>query len=136
MKLVIDGAPRTKKNSGRRKYSFRQKRTFSVSSEAHESWAIRAAYQLREAWRGRAPLQGPLHVRADIYRDALRGDLVGYLQAIGDVLEVATPKASLTTRAMKGGVILDDDQIESWDGSRRLKDAKRPRVEIYIEELA
>jgi Holliday junction resolvase RusA-like endonuclease len=30
------------------------------------------------------------------------------------------------------GILSNDNQIEDWDGSRRLKDAGRPRVEIYI----
>lgn len=131
--LTIEGAPRTKKNNGRRKYSFKQKRTFNVSSEAHEKWALAAAHQLRAMWRGKRPLDGDLQVKALVYREAdWAGDLVGYMQAIGDVLEKATPRASETTRAMKGGVIENDQQIESWDGSRRLIDRERPRIELEI----
>jgi hypothetical protein len=29
-------------------------------------------------------------------------------------------------------VLVNDAQIEDWDGTRRLKDRERPRVEIYI----
>ncbi len=144
MRFVILGPPRTKKNSRRRKYSFAQKRTFSVESEAQEKWAVAAAEQLqiqRNAYlrRGGAgarwePIRGDVHVRALVYRDADRGDLVGYLQAIGDVLEALTLRHATKRRPpSKGGIIVDDKQIKSWDGSRLLLDRDNPRVEIYVE---
>ena len=63
-----------------------------------------------------------VNCRAWIYREALRGDAVGFYQAIGDALQHYS--------------ILDDDKrIVSWDGSRLLKDAERPRVEIVLTEV-
>ena len=35
----------------------------------------------------------------------------------------------------EAGVVLNDSLIASWDGSRLLKDAANPRVEITLEEL-
>jgi len=117
--LTIEGAPRTKKNSLRRLK--RGKRVYTVGSEAHATWAEKAMWQLRQQWR-EVPIAADVSVRALVYREKLTGDLVGYLQAIADVLEHAR-------------VLNNDKQIVSWDGSRPLKDAARPRVEIQIEVL-
>lgn len=35
----------------------------------------------------------------------------------------------------RAGVLANDRQIASWDGSRLDKDASRPRVEVAIEVL-
>lgn len=136
MCLTILGAPRTKKNHGRRVYSFKRKRTFQVPSEAQEQWAIAAARELRSAWAGRSPLAGPVQVRALIYREADTGDLLGYEEAIADVLEAPTKRTSDFGRLMKASVIVNDKQIVSWDGSRPLKDAEHPRIELEITELS
>jgi hypothetical protein len=65
------------------------------------------------------PISRPVELRALVYRDADRGDLVGYLQAISDLLQA-------------GGVIQDDRLIYSYDGSRLLLDRQRPRVELVL----
>jgi hypothetical protein len=57
------------------------------------------------------------------YRDAERGDAVGYYQGLADLLE-------------KRGVVANDRLIMSWDGSRLLKDSANPRVELTLEEVA
>lgn len=126
MTLTIIGAPRTKKNHGRR--IKRGRRIFHVPSEAHEAWANAAILQLRSQLR-RAPSElpvvllpyytSPVNVRALIFRDANRGDAVGYYQAIADALEAA-------------GVVQDDKFCVSWDGSRLLVDRHAPRVEIEL----
>jgi Holliday junction resolvase RusA-like endonuclease len=67
-------------------------------------------------------LTADLHVTALIYRDARRGDLDNFEHAIGDALQ-------------KAGIIKNDSQIESWDGTRKLLDKERPRVEITIEAM-
>lgn len=67
-------------------------------------------------------LSAPVNCRALFYRQANRGDATGYYQALADILEDA-------------GVILNDRQIVSWDGSRLLKDAVRPRVEVTLTVL-
>jgi len=117
--LVIESAPRTKKNSLQRVK--RGKRIFTVGSDAHRIWEQKATWQLRTQWH-ESPWQCPVEVTALVYREKAIGDLVGFLQAIGDVLE-------------KGGVIENDRQIASWDGSRLLKDTDRPRVEVEIRAL-
>jgi hypothetical protein len=134
-RLVIVGAPRTKKNSQRvlRFGKFNK----VVPSAAAMEWSDEAARQLREQWSGRAPIAGAVHVRAVFYREKNLGDLVGFMQALGDVLEQATPPKKAPKRAprkppAKAGVIENDRQIVSWDGTRLSKDAARPRVELEI----
>lgn len=119
-RMVILSPPRTKKNSLRR--IKRGNRVFTVGSEAAVKWEQAAVWQLRTQWR-QAPMSSWVQVSAAVYRETAIGDLVGYLQAIGDALE-------------KGGVIVNDRLIASWDGSRLLKDANNPRVEIEIEVMA
>ena len=65
MKLtfVIPGAPRTKKNHGRTRYSFRKKRNVHVPSEAYESWASAANLALPQIRRA-AEFAG-IHQRGD-----------------------------------------------------------------------
>ena len=65
----------------------------------------------------------PLNCRALFYRDANRGDAVGYYQGLADVLEEI-------------GLLADDEHIVSWDGSRLLLDRVNPRVEVTLTPLA
>lgn len=75
------------------------------------------------AMRGEPPmLARPLNCAAIFYRDAERGDAVGYYQALADILQ-------------KAGVVADDKWIVCWDGSRLKKDSKNPRVEVTITEV-
>lgn len=66
------------------------------------------------------PITSPISIRALIYREKRVGDHTGFTQAIGDVLKSMD-------------IILDDRIISSWDGTRRLHDKARPRVELLIE---
>ncbi len=74
---------------------------------------------VRHVWLGEDIIAGPANCRALIYREKLTGDAVGYYQAIGDFLQ-------------KLGAVENDKWLQSWDGSRLLKDAARPRVEVEI----
>jgi hypothetical protein len=145
MKLTItaigkDGlivAPKTKKNSS--KIIPHLKHAILVPSDAYTKWeraAIRAlvgegiikrgppSVKGKPTYRVQAvkPIDYPVNCRALIYRDALRGDAVGFYQAVGDFLQLA-------------GVVANDKFIVSWDGSRLLKDATRPRVELELERV-
>lgn len=119
-RLTLDGAPRTKKNSLRRVMV--GKFLKSIPSAQYLAWRDAVLPQMRMQWR-RLPLAQPVNVRATIYRDANRGDLLGYLDGIADALEEA-------------GVVDDDKWILGWDGSRLDKCAERPRVELEIGPLA
>jgi len=67
-------------------------------------------------------LEQPINCAAIFYRDADRGDSVGYYQGLADALEAA-------------GVVADDKWIKQWDGSRLAKDASRPRIEVTLTAL-
>lgn len=81
------------------------------------------AYQDAALWHlrhlRRAPIAVPCNVAATFYRDANRGDALGYYQALADILERAR-------------VVENDRLIESWDGSRLELDRQNPRVELVI----
>lgn len=138
IKFVLPVTPRTKKNHGSviqrggRKFHIPSKAYSTMEAQVSE-WAetslvmdankspvldsrckaVRAA-QLR--------LAQPLNCAAIFYRDANRGDAVGYYQGLADALESA-------------GVLSDDKWIVQWDGSRLAKDAKRPRIEVTLTAL-
>lgn len=118
--LLIRCAPRTKKNHGSRKRM--GNRTVNMPYEAFLRFQNLSVPQLQRAWRGRDPIDVPVNVSATFYRDALRGDAVGYYQALADILQ-------------KAGVVEDDVLIAAWDGSRLSKDAKNPRVELEITTM-
>jgi hypothetical protein len=77
------------------------------------------------------PLAGLVEVTAVFYRERLSGDACGFYQALGDFLQM--PR--LSPKRNGAGIIRDDAQIESWDGSRRAKDAESPRIEVTIRVM-
>ncbi len=120
IRLTILGAPRTKKNHG-----FRTKQGHQMPSAAYSAWDRMAQLQLAK-WRAHPIRQHwlvttPCNITAIFYRETLVGDAVGFYQALADTLE-------------KAGILENDRLIVSWDGSRLLKDAKNPRVEVEITE--
>ena len=116
LRLVIVGPPRTKKTSNRILRFGRFNKV--VPSAPFVAWQDSAVIQLRNQYRA-APITAPVAVRAIFYRDANRGDLIGYMTALADVLERAK-------------VIANDRQIESWDGTRMSKSELCPRVEVVL----
>ena len=99
------------------------------------------------------PIMAPVNLQAVVYRDAERGDLLGYLQAIADAIQCDLWKCggcnkktavlgkcphcnaaiAFMTHSRKGlGIIGDDAQIVSLNGSELRKDADRPRIEITL----
>lgn len=135
--FVIRAIPRTKKNSqrivsmGKRCHVCGKRGGFPkvLPSLAYEEWLSAAQGQLNvikqrlTAWGAVLPIEAPVGIEAHIYRDRNVGDLSNFLEAIGDMLQAA-------------GIIKDDRQIEDWDGSRRLKDADNPRVEVFLTILS
>jgi glycine/D-amino acid oxidase-like deaminating enzyme len=85
------------------------------------AWSDAVSPRIRSALAtaGMAPIAYPVNCRAIFYRDANRGDAVGYYQGLADVLE-------------KAGVVINDVCITTWDGSRLRKDAANPRVEVEL----
>ena len=109
---------------------FKNRRTgasFPMPSDASARWTLEAVMQLTRqirAARGRAvaTFACGVNVRALVYRQRDVGDLDNYLTCIGDALQ-------------KAGVLANDKQIEGWDGSRKLIDRARPRVELHLTPL-
>jgi Holliday junction resolvase RusA-like endonuclease len=121
--FTIPGAPRTKKNHGR--LDLRGRKPRALPSKAFEEWNCAAQMWIAKARTRRIDpiethIDWPVNCRALFYRDAHRGDAVGYYQALADALE-------------EGYIVKDDKFIVSWDGSRLLKDAKNPRIEVTLE---
>lgn len=108
--------PRTKKNHGR--IIEVNGRPVMLPSPEYMQWengCMRAAIYDRTA----PAITHEVNCAALIYRDRNVGDAVGYYQAIADTLE-------------KLGVVKNDRLIVSWDGTRVLKDAENPRVEVTL----
>ena len=124
LSLTVYGGPRTKKNSLQRRAitdkATGKTRILSIPSNAFLRWQAQVQPQMEKAAFGHRPITQRVHVRALIYRDAAyHGDLNGYQQAIGDVLQ-------------RAGILDNDELIASWDGTRRRLDRDLPRVEITI----
>lgn len=124
--LTIPGTPRTKKTSNRVVRAGRSGKIRVLPSAAWAEWCLDVHawwVKLPAASRRGFPLPDQdYNICALIYRDALRGDAVGYYQGLADVLQVI-------------GVVTNDVQLCTWDGSRLLLDRANPRVEITIEPI-
>lgn len=123
--FTIPGPPRTKKNSGRLVRAGKNGRQRLLPSAAWVAWAEKATHDIAAIKRGMRvgfPLTDAYNCKALFYRDANRGDAVGFYQGLGDLLEVS-------------GIVCDDVQIVAWDGSRLLKDSANPRVEVELVPL-
>jgi Holliday junction resolvase RusA-like endonuclease len=104
-----------------------------LPSEAYERWEAACLVEcigIKRALLAHGvvlPIAAPVSIEAHVYlmpaaSGKMRldcGDLVGYLQAIGDLLQAAE-------------ILKDDRLVEDWDGSCRHVDAAQPRVEVYI----
>jgi len=69
------------------------------------------------------PISRPVNCRAVFYREAERGDLIGYCQGLADLLQAT-------------GVVEDDLWIRGWDGTRLARTRQGPpRVEVELTPL-
>lgn len=122
IEITIVSAPRTKKTSNRLVWAGGRQRV--LPSKPFEDWNKGAQWQIAK-WKSEnrhtKPIESSVNCRAIFYRDAERGDAVGYYQSIADALQEA-------------GIIKNDSQVKSWDGSRLRKDALNPRIELIIED--
>jgi hypothetical protein len=115
LSLTLYGAPRTKKTSNQlQRFGGRLK---VVPSKAWMRWRDECLKQTNDSMRLR---DQPYNLCALFYRDADRGDAIGYLQGLADVLQEA-------------GIVSDDKWFTQFDGSRLLVDRERPRVELLIQ---
>lgn len=136
MKLVIVGVPTTKKNHGQVVHSGPKcpackrgtGRPFVFPSAESKAWTKSAVEQLKVQAAAGAKNPGcwrwdiPINCRALFYRERSVGDANNYYAALADALEEA-------------GVVANDRLIVSWDGSRLLKDAANPRIEILLSPV-
>lgn len=115
--LVIPGPPRTKKNS--QIMRCRNGKPVLLQSKLYREYE-RNALKVLQNYQG-PRFSGPVEVRAHYWlKTKRRPDLSNLLEATADILE-------------KGGVIKNDRDIVSWDGSRIMGISPNPRVEITIK---
>lgn len=129
LKLTIPGRPTTKKTH---QNAFLTKgaapRIVVMPSKQYKAYEELCRQFCIEAWSGKGlvPINFGVSIHVRIYLDTWRiGDHVGYLQALGDILE-------------KHGVLADDKFIH-WanDGTHWLGgiDKENPRAEIEIKRF-
>lgn len=162
LNLTLPGPPRTKKTHNRivgvgKPCRACGKREFQkvLPSEQYEEW-FKAVLEDGPVIRGglarvgfRLPIADPLEARALVYRDRDQGDLGGFLAGIADAIQEqlygcqahntrSSQPCCLKAKVKRDGlgIIKDDRQIVSWDGSRLLIDKQRPRVELQITVIA
>jgi hypothetical protein len=122
LSLTIMGAPRTKKTHNRiilvkggRPQTAQDRHAVRGLGELGERRHAAHRHADCDAHRSRCPLPDRAYNCAAIfYRDANRGDAVGYYQGLADVLE-------------KAQVVTNDKYITQWDGSRMLIDREPAR---------
>ncbi len=117
--LVIPGQPVTKKNSQVARCV--NGRPLVLQSRAYRAYE-KAALKVLLAYQD-VKFLGPVAVTAGYWlKDNRRPDLNNLMAATADILE-------------KAGIIRDDRNIVSWDGSRILGVSPNPRTEINIRAL-
>lgn len=121
MKYVVEGIPRSGKNSQRIAVNRATGKRFTLKSKAAKAWQTSAFAQL-VTQRGRRKLVlGPCAVQLDIYQ---RADLC-------DIDNVT----SLVLDSLNGVIIGDDSDVVELV-ARKYIDRARPRVEILVTEAA
>lgn len=133
-RLVVHGKARSLKTS---------KRAFSiggvariVNSSASRKWQQHAAALLWAQWRSvfrePIPLHVPVNAKIVTYLPTrAKVDASNLYQAIEDVLQAHTERCKEKCQ-IHAGILTNDSQIESHDGSRRRYDPEDPRVEITL----
>lgn len=119
----LDRPPLTKKTSQRILRNRATGKPFVMSADGqakYQKFATQVLH-LQALNQGlREPIQGPVWVEAVFWLDADRhADLTNLEQMVGDCLQGA-------------GVIANDSQIHSWDGSRKGVSYPSPRTEITV----
>lgn len=118
--LTILGSPITKKNS--QMIIMAGKRPCIIQSKAYRIYEKMAKQQIA-LLGAREPISGPVSVKCLYFLATTRTpDLCNLMAATHDVLE-------------KCGLIFDDEQIKSVDGSRIMGKDLQPRVEIIIQDF-
>jgi Holliday junction resolvase RusA-like endonuclease len=134
-RLVVLGEPAVLKNS-KQIINLPGRRPMLVSSSQAEKYLKSAAQQLRAQWFALfcqpIPLDVQLNASIVSYLGShRRTDASNLYEAPQDALKACGPKCKPGC-PRHAGVITDDYQIASHDGSRRLYDKDNPRVEIVL----
>lgn len=125
MKFVIQGCPRSKKNSQQLVHvpvkGTSKVRNIPIPSAAYKQYRTDFAWQI--PWYAKKePIKTPVNVKCVYYMDTRRKvDLTNLNEAVHDIL-------------VDAGVLEDDNRniVASTDGSRVYYDKQNPRVEIEI----
>lgn len=115
-RIIIPGGPATKKNSQViRCYNGKPVVIQSKSYRTYEKAALKALQPYQNL-----KFSGPVEVTALYWlKDNRRPDLNNLMAATADILE-------------KAGIVKNDRDIISWDGSRIMGTSPNPRAEIVI----
>lgn len=118
--MIIPGQPITKKNS--QVVRCIQGKPIVLASKAYRKYEKEAIKIIQSSSSPGKTFAGPINVKVLYWlKNRRRPDLTNLLQATADILE-------------KAGVIDDDRNIVSWDGSRIAGVSSMPRAEIDIIE--
>ena len=121
IKIILYGAPRTKKNH-QQIFKKGSGRRIVAPSKAYMDYEELCLAQIKRPQRA---ISEAVNVKCLYYMpDRRRVDLVNLLEATDDIL-------------VRAGVLTDDRAaiVAAHDGSRVLLDRQRPRVEIVIERM-
>lgn len=121
MRLTLYGDPRTKKNSARILKAHANRRIVAPS-EAFMQYQEKCLWQIKRPYN---PITARVNVRCVYYMATRRKvDLANLIEATCDIL-------------VKAKVLADDNSqiVAAHDGSRVDYDKKKPRAEIWIEEM-
>lgn len=129
LRMAIFGAPATKKNHGQIAMVKGKPKIFP--SKQYRRWVREA--RIDAEFLPAAPIDIPVNIKADFYRARRIGDAVGYYQALADFLELCLACKKKNCECGVRQYVLENDRwLASWDGSRLLKDAANPRIELEL----
>ena len=118
--ITLPGRPITKKNSQRIVTNRKTGRPMVIQSEQYVRYETECLWRLKQ-YRG-PKFKCDVEVRALFHMPSKqRPDLCNLMQSIADILE-------------KAGIIENDRNIASWDGTRLMVDRDEPRVDIEIRK--
>jgi Holliday junction resolvase RusA-like endonuclease len=106
----------------------------ALPSEKAEAWMESAVFQLRGQWRYKPiPKTMPINAAIVSYLPHERFNDDG--EPHGWTIDLDNTLGGPGDAMQSAGILEDDVCIESYDGSRRRYDPKRPRVEITLTLL-
>lgn len=136
-KLTVPGRPVVLKNSKQIFVRPGAKFPTVTMSKAAKQWMTVAAACLREQWYGvfSVPFPADVRVNASIVSympdNRSKPDASNLYEAPQDALKSCAKSCKARCR-IHSGVLVDDYQIQSHNGSDRLLDRKNPRTEILL----